>query len=794
MKVNKLIVFIIILAVACLASAFWLLRKQPQKVVSNMEIVKAVPLDVIYFCYFGRADILNETVNNPASGWSSFVSLDEPMLKILRNMQDKASRDNTASEVLQSQMLYSVHPQGKNGVASLFSIALPSTVSSVQLENLLKTIGHSVNVQAYHGAYITTFGESDLLLHVSYVNNVALFSPSLILLQNAIRHINSETSLNDNDVFRQVIASSGSYSEVRFFISHKALNTLMQAKGSEKWKKYSTTLPHLADWTVLDGQASPNIIHLNGFTFPSFSDSNYLSLLLAQNGAETSAWSVLPAETSIILNLGLEDASGYLNGYEKFLEQRKLSTSYKRNIAEVDERIQRSTKELFLSFYPEEIASAYILGSQKSWVTMFKTANYKYVLEQLKNLSDELKLPFAVSDKAENNLYHNPVSGMLPALFGNVYSGTNDTYFTIQNNWIVFGDDLALLTAITTQSASLKKYLQSTQAAQYLSSSSLFSAYLIPSAENNEELLSYLHPSVQENFAQALKGETFKMACLQMRASGNKLYTAFLSMYDAEEKAIERTVTTNKNAGQATQIQNIPVVVEEPKVVETQVQSGEVKDVRKIFTVINHTNKQKEFLTQYADHSIALTDKEGKTLWSQKIGSAILDTLYQIDFYKNGKLQMLFITADNKIHLVDRKGKEVAPYPLSLTSGAKHLSVFDYDKNREYRVFVSFANNVVRLYDKKGRAVDGWNPYTTKSAITRAPLFVRAGGRDYIVVCDEQTTYLLDRRGNIRVNLLSEVAVKPGTPIVIQQQPPALKVTTTADKKVTISLKDGKVN
>jgi len=791
MKVNKIIILVVTAAVVCLVGAFWLLRTQPYKSPSNMEIVKAVPLDVIYFCYFERADILNETVNNPSSGWSRFMSQDMPMLQILRNLQDKASRNNTASEVLQSRMIYSVHPQGKNDVALLFSIALPQNASSVELENLFQTSGKSINVQAYHGSYITTLGSGDSLLHLSLVNNVALFSSSLITLQNAIRHVNSDISLSDNEIFRPVLETVGSYSDVRLFINHKALNTLMLAKGSEKWKKYSSVIPHLADWTVLDGQASPNIVHLNGFVFPSLSDNNYLSLLLSQTGAETSAWAVLPVGTSMVLNLGLENAPKYLNDYKRFLEKRNLSGNYKRNIAELDDRIQRSAEELFLSFYPEEIASAYISGSQAGWVTMFKTANQKYVLEELKNLAAELKTPFALSKKNENNFYHNPMSGMLSALFGDVYTGTGDTYFTVQDNWIIFADNIALLSTIDAKSSSLKKYIQSTQASQYLSSSSIFSALIVPSANNNEELLSYLHPSLQKDFAAALQGDALKMTCLQMRAAGNKLYTAFLSIYDVDEKSVESSLGNNNNV--IAQIEEKPQSLTET---QSSKQGAEVvtdATIKRKFVVTNHTNRQKESLVQYADHTIALVDKSDKVLWTKKMGSAILDTLYQIDYYKNGKLQMLFITADNKMHLIDRKGQTVVPYPLTLTTGAKYMSVFDYDKNREYRVFVAFANNVVRLYDKKGRAVDGWNPFTAKAAITHAPLFVRAG-RDFIVVCDEQATYLLDRRGNIRLNLSSEVVVKPGTPIEVQQHPPLLKVTTTNGKKVSINLKDGKVN
>ncbi|MDR1680363.1 MAG: hypothetical protein LBS12_01065, partial [Prevotellaceae bacterium] len=207
----------------------------------------------------------------------------------------------------------------------------------------------------------------------------------------------------------------------------------------------------------------------------------------------------------------------------------------------------------------------------------------------------------------------------------------------------------------------------------------------------------------------------------------------------------------------------------------------------------NHNTKAVEELRQDGDHVISLVDAKGKTLWSQKIDGAIQDSVRQIDFYKNGKLQMLFITT-GKIYLIDRNGNPVALYPLTLPSPACRMAVFDYDKNGDYRVFVGFANRTVRAYDKKGLAVEGWQTYTAQAALTCAPAFFRVGGRDYIMICDEKGTLFLDRRGKVRLRPQPAVTVRPGTPVKVQQQPPALTVTATDGRTVTINMNTGAVN
>jgi hypothetical protein len=153
---------------------------------------------------------------------------------------------------------------------------------------------------------------------------------------------------------------------------------------------------------------------------------------------------------------------------------------------------------------------------------------------------------------------------------------------------------------------------------------------------------------------------------------------------------------------------------------------------------------------------------------------------------------MLFTTATH-IYLYDRNGNLVKPYPVAWPTSVSALSVYDYDKDRNYRILTTGADNVVRVYDKRIQPVEGWKPFKSPHAVTRAPEFFRVASRDYIVVCSEQTTYILDRKGAERVKLEKPFAVKPGTAITTQQQPACLKTTTVDGKQALIYLKDGKV-
>ncbi|MDR3350611.1 MAG: hypothetical protein LBN98_03040 [Prevotellaceae bacterium] len=762
MKKN-VIVFLIITGSICLTGAFWVLLTQPKNTIPAIEITQAAPLDAAYLCCFERADILNETFYNPSSGWSRFVPKESALLKFLQKLQDIAPTDEAAGALLQSKAIYSAHPQGKNSINFLFAVQLSPACPASRVEAFARHNETRVKELVYNGTFIIAAGDGEDILYSATVNNFALFSRSLLVLQNAIRHVNSGVSLNENEQFQQVLHTAGAHSDVRFFINHRALGLPLAAVGSEKLRPVAAFLPCAANWTALDGQASPNVIHLNGFVFPSFTDDNYLSLLLPQKGRGATAWEMLPEHTAFCAAACIANIDKYFTGYKAFLDKHKLLAGYNQTLSALNERIHAQAEELCRSFYLQEIGVACISGTPAGWVSFFKTANPKYVLEQLETIAEASQQPF----HADGAVYANPAKGLLAALFKELVNGVGDTYFVVHDDWLVFGDNAGLLASLKDTRVSLKKYIQSSQAAQYCANSNVFSLFFRPSATDNTELLSYVQPSLGELWGEALKNDAFKIAGLQWQPSGDKLYANFFAVYDNEGSGEARTEEKEATGADEKQL--------------TGNGRGEPPAVK--FPALNHNNRQWEYFVQYANNDIALVDKNGVEQWRQSIDGAVVDTMYQLDFYRNGKLQLLFLTP-GKLYLYDRKGNTVRPFPLTLPAAAR-LSVFDYDKNREYRLFV-VQNNKVYAYDKKGRPVDGWKIFTPPAPITRRPEFFRIAGRDYIIVCDEQSIHILDRRGNVRVPLENAVAVKPGTPIIPQQQPPAIKVQTAGGKTVTI--------
>ena len=86
-------------------------------------------------------------------------------------------------------------------------------------------------------------------------------------------------------------------------------------------------------------------------------------------------------------------------------------------------------------------------------------------------------------------------------------------------------------------------------------------------------------------------------------------------------------------------------------------------------------------MIQDQKNQLYLLSNAGIILWKQMLDGPLKSEVFQVDCYKNGKMQYLLSTR-HKIYLLDRNGNPVEKYPVELRSPATAgISVFDYDKD-----------------------------------------------------------------------------------------------------------------
>ncbi len=160
----------------------------------------------------------------------------------------------------------------------------------------------------------------------------------------------------------------------------------------------------------------------------------------------------------------------------------------------------------------------------------------------------------------------------------------------------------------------------------------------------------------------------------------------------------------------------------------------------------------KDIVLQDNENNFYLINNVGRILWQIKLEAPILGEVHQIDFFKNGKNQLVFNTSE-KLYILDRNGNDVGKFPLTFRAKAVNgVAVFDYEKNENYRFFVACEDHLIYAFDQEGDMVEGWELFKTDHPVKFPLQHAIIEGRDYIIASDLMKDYILDRKGKIRVN------------------------------------------
>ena len=213
----------------------------------------------------------------------------------------------------------------------------------------------------------------------------------------------------------------------------------------------------------------------------------------------------------------------------------------------------------------------------------------------------------------------------------------------------------------------------------------------------------------------------------------------------------------------------------------------------KPFFFRNHITGAAEIFIQDLRNNAYLINAAGRILWKVPLQERINGGVFMIDYFRNGKFQLLF-SGRNHLHLLDRNGNYVERYPVRLRSPATNPpALFDYDNNRNYRIFIAGEDRMIYSYDKSGNAVKGWKPFRTGSTVNSEVSWFRVSGKDYLVVADENSVYFLDRTGNVRTRLREAVTKARGSALrLLPGRTPAV-VCSSPDGTIQQMYFDGRV-
>lgn len=613
--------------------------------------------------------------------------------------------------------------------------------------------------------------ESYLALKEPYV----LVSPSRSLLLLSLHALDKKNGLLMHDSFAHWRSSDKSPRQASLWLNFDQLANLSRdAIRHPVFQSFGT-------WAELDLNLRNNSLMMNGFSGGK-GDSLLLHLFHNMEPQRPELPAVLPAETRFMMGYSLGSGSRFRDNFRTLMEKRPADKTRAKKLQAFKATHQQDYDAHLFSYIQEEATLAYVqTGKSETYhpLLVVNTVGQARSLEILEGLSRQSR-PLTetvqwlqIDSQTRYPVYRTPEADCFRAYWQPLLPETPARYFSFYRNYLVFADDPAVL-----EHFFYANLLQRTLATHpYFNSFAENFSYrenLFLFAEPGHILRmanKHLNPAVFHSTGVQDKAlSNFYGLGLQFSSAGDLLYTSLFAQHTPHRDKEPRTIWQSRLDSSLTM---------KPALVD------------------NHNTNEKEILVQDAGHTLYLLNNRGRILWKRNLEGPILGEVYQIDYYRNNKLQYLFNTAE-RIYLLDRNGNHVARYPLNLSAKATNgLAVFDYDNNKDYRIFVALDDRQVHLFDKTGNSVTGWNRPQTEGPVTTPVQHFRSQGRDYLVFSDAFRSYILDRRGDIRVRPDRTFVRNPDSPFFLQGEHSdraALVSTTVQGQLATIALPSGRTS
>ena len=638
----------------------------------------------------------------------------------------------------------SMHYSSKNAVSPLLVLSIPEkTDPSLFLEELL---GECRGVIEKRYEQLTVYKSAVPDASFAVWGHFLIASPSMVIVESSLRHLENGSSIKDNPMYTDI---SGVTSERGVLhVNFSNLGKLFSGAADRKYVSFASFFQSIADWGSfgLDNGDSP--VTFDGRVVSGRPGERYADVLLTQRGSRPDVYSIVPHNASYVLTLPMSSVDDYARAFQKWLSAagRKKDYDYVNTVASKQDSLDISTGEFVRSLDIKELSVfSYVSGGSEHKILAFKTDNRK----ALKNYKDTVCTYL--------------FKGYLPAYMGEVFRPSAEDAYCALGDWILVGEqnEIQTLRQEWKRGAffSLQEYLEQTPAAEELREITCMSL-MVNVSRYSDSLETYFKKQYRNVVGNSFGNKNFELAVLNTCRVGDRLAVR-TSLYSEDLESLP--VPGNQAQANAV-VEDVPVTVPQGP-----------------FPVKNFIDGSTNYLEQLDNNNLRLLGRSRNPVWTVKFDSPLCGTVRQIDYLKNDKLQMLF-GAGNKVYLLDRLGRMVRDFPVTLD---KEIllgpDVYDFKGSKDYTMMILHTDNTVAQYDLSGKRPGGWNDISLSERIMSLPECLEVGGKTYWVVRTSYQTLIYDAHGTLCADFTKKRKLKKDT-----------SVEPVSSHEVKVALIDGK--
>lgn len=782
MKRTILIVSIAVAVLALIAGVYWYFWKSNVK---PADALNAIPHD---------AAIILE-IRDFRKAWENYKQTATYRDELEKHETFRLFRDNvdfidslmksniTASEIFSNRKMYiSIHTAPEYGMEYLYCMSLEKTNMKAKLDELIKSVSNSdayFRNFEYGNTVITGVRqtEEDSSFYYTQYMGVFIASYSLLLTESAIDRLNRGETMMMDSYFAKAVESSGKNVEVNIYINYARFPGYLKMFAKSENAASLESVSQLAEWSEVDLNLRPEGLMLNGFTYPNDTAAHYLNLFKVQKPQQIEFTSVLPSNTAFFMFFGIHDILSFYSDYKTYLKKIGDLERYEQEVKNINSTYNVDIEMSLFSWMGNEfgmcITEPRTTAFSENTYAVFKARRTDLASDLLADLVKSLALK---QGEAEKEIYQDytiiniNLPQVLPRLFGSTFEYMKSTYYTVLGDYVVFGNNMQSVKNFINYYAADKTLGKDIYFAAFSENiSSTFNVFAYSSPPRSKYIFeSYANRQTTRNLNESEESvKKFEGIAVQMSSNGSAFYTNVYMKYNADYSETQAGVF---EARLDTTISAKPLFLK------------------------NSFSGENEVFVQDDANTVYLLNTMGNVLWKKQIPEKINGKVYQVDAYKNGKLQIVFATT-NFIYMLDRKGENVGKFPLELESPATNpLSVFDYDNKRDYRMFIACKNKKVYCFDAKGEPVKGWTFNKSAENISQPIVHLRAANKDFLVIAENDGKMnILDRRGVARVKVKEKIPVSKNKMQVDVSSSGATVALTDSFGKIFVIAMDGKI-
>lgn len=664
------------------------------------------------------------------------------------------NRFSMVRDIIDNQpIILSAHMTGATNFFFLTTFSLPAgtdgkTVVSFITEMVSKAF--SMTKKDFEGAEI--YQINPLGYAFTIYKNIFSGSYNQSLVELAVKQSNTDKTLSSDEIFKKIVTTSGKSQEANVYINIKQFNKLLKTYASEEVDGFFHWLQNFSDWFELDFKLRPNYLMLNGFTFSNDTLNNYLNIFKEQKTQPIEITKIIPHTTCFVHSIALSDVPLFYENYKNHLSKEDRINHRLRLIQHFNDSFKTTIEEEVFSWVGNEIALVITEPADSSLLAQNSFGILKIAYSD--SATSSLDRLMKKSGKPDTTTYRGftitqlQMPPFLNLLFGDMFNLITKNYFTIIENYVVFGNS----------EESLKEFISYYYSGRKLKDDENYSEFASKHLYDESNLFIYCNIARSLNLFKAFANERY-LSDISTHANLFKQFQAAAIQISADKNGLFYNNLILKHN---------PITKKEATSLWETFLPASI--AMKPAMPINHYTGSPEIFVQDDSNKVYLIGNTGKILWERQLNEPILGNVQQIDIFGNKKLQLLFNTA-KKLHLIDRNGQDVTGFPVLLkTDATAPLTLVDYDNDFNYRILIPLSDKTIQNYDKHGKRVSGWSSETLKQEVVRPLQYFKIGSKDYITGVDlAGNVYVMDRRGESRLTITSKFQLSANNDFFIEK-------------------------